>query len=47
MSIGYRPKRSFYSYYGLYWIDEIYVVSINAGAQKVIFTLYSCIRDHA
>ena len=39
------PKWSFYSCYGLYWIDGIYVVSINAGAQEVIFTLYSCIRD--
>ena len=40
-------KWSFYSCYGLYWIDRIYVVSINAGAQEVIFTLYSCIRDSA
>ena len=47
MSIGYGPKWSFYSCYGLYWIDGIYVVSINAGAQEVIFTLYSCIRDPA
>ena len=47
MSIGYGPKWPFYSCYGLYWIDEIYVVSINAGAQEVIFTLYSCIRDPA
>ena len=45
MSIGYGPKWPFYSCYGLYWIDGIYVVSINAGAQEVIFTLYSCIRD--
>ena len=47
MSIGYGPKWLFYSCYGLYWIDGIYVVSINAGAQEVIFTLYSCIRDPA
>ena len=47
MSIGYGPKWPFYSCYGLYWIDGIYVVSINAGAQEVIFTLYSCIRDLA
>ena len=47
MSIGYGPKWSFYSCYGLYWIDGIYVVSINAGAQEVNFTLYSCIRDPA
>ena len=47
MSIGYGPKWLFYSCYGLYWIDEIYVVSINAGAQEVICTLYSCIRDLA
>ena len=47
MSIGYGPKWPFYSCYGLYWIDGIYVVSINAGAQEVIFTLYSCIRDPA
>ena len=26
-------------------LDGIYVVRINAGAQEVIFTLYSCIRD--
>ena len=45
MSIGYGPKWPFYLCYGLYWIDGIYVVSINAGAQEVIFTLYSCIRD--
>ena len=45
MSIGYGPKWPFYSCYGLYWIDGIYVVRINAGAQEVIFTLYSCIRD--
>ena len=32
MSIGYGPKWQFYSSYGLYWIDGIYVVSINAGA---------------
>ena len=47
MSIGYGPKWPFYLCYGLYWIDGIYVVSINAGAQEVIFTLYSCIRDSA
>ena len=47
MSIGYGPKWPFYSCYGLYWIDGIYVVSINAEAQEVIFTLYSCIRDPA
>ena len=47
MSIGYGPKWPFYSCYGLYWIDGIYVVSINAGAQEVIFTLYSYIRDPA
>ena len=47
MSIGYGPKWPFYSCYGLYWIDGIYVVSINAGAQEVIFTLYSSIRDPA
>ena len=47
MSIGYGPKWPFYSCYGLYWIDGIYVVSINARAQEVIFTLYSCIRDPA
>ena len=47
MSIGYGPKWPFYSCYGLYWTYEIYVVSINAGAQEVIFTLYSCIRDLA
>ena len=29
---------SFYSCYGLYWIVGIYVVSINAGVQEVIFT---------
>ena len=45
MSIGYGPKWPFYSCCGLYWIDGIYVVSINAGAQEVIFTLYSYIRD--
>ena len=45
MSIGHGPKWPFYSCYGLYWIGGIYVVSINAGAQEVIFTLYSCIRD--
>ena len=45
MSIGYGPNWPFYSCYGLYWIDGIYVVSINAGAQEVIFTLYSCIGD--
>ena len=45
MSISYGPKWPFYACYGLYWIDGIYVVSINAGAQEVIFTLYSCIRD--
>ena len=45
MSIGYGSKWPFYSCYGLYWIDGIYVVSINAGAQEVTFTLYSCIRD--
>ena len=45
MSIGYGPKWPFYSCYGLYWIDRIYVVSINVGAQEFIFTLYSCIRD--
>ena len=43
MSIGYGPKWSFYSCYGLYWINGIYVVSIN----EVIFTLYSCIGDPA
>ena len=47
MSIGYGPKLPFYSCYGLYRIDSIYVASINAGAQEVIFTLYSCIRDLA
>ena len=47
MSIGYGPKWPFYFCNGLYWIDEIYAVSINAGAQEVIFTLYSCIRDPA
>ena len=47
MSIGYGPKWSFYSCYGLYWIDGIYVVSRNARAQEVIFTLYNCIRDPA
>ena len=47
MSFGYGPKWSFYSCYGLYWIDGIYVVSINAGAQEVNFTLYSFIRDPA
>ena len=47
MSIGYEPKWPFYSCYGLYWIDGIYVVSINAGAKEVIFTLYSCISDPA
>ena len=36
MSIGYGPKWPFYSCYRLYWIDGIYVVSINAGAQEVI-----------
>ena len=45
MSMVLWAKWSFYSCYGLYWIDGIYVVSINAGAQGVIFTLYSCIRD--
>ena len=47
MNIGYGPKWPFYSCYGLYWIDGIYVVSINAGAQEVIFTMYSCIRGPA
>ena len=47
MSIGYGPKWPFYSCYGLYWIDGIYVISINAGTQEVILTLYSCIRDPA
>ena len=47
MSIGYRPKWSFYSCDGLYWIYGIYVVSINARALEVILTLYSCIRDPA
>ena len=47
MSIGYGPKWPFYSCDGLYWIDGIYVVSIHAGAQEVIFTMYSCIRDPA
>ena len=47
MSMVLWAKWSFYSCYGLYWIDRIYVVSINAGAQEVIFTLYSCIRDPA
>ena len=47
MSMVLWAKSSFYSCYGLYWIDVIYVVSINAGAQEVIFTLYSCIRDPA
>ena len=47
MSIGYGPKWPFYSCYGLYWIGGIYVVSIFAGVQEVIFTLYSCIRDPA
>ena len=32
MSVGYRPKWPFYSCYELYWIDGIYIVSINAGA---------------
>ena len=45
MSMVLWAKWPFYSCYGLYWIDGIYVVSINAGAQEVIFTLYSCIRD--
>ena len=40
-------KWPFYSCYKLYWIDGIYVVSINAGVQEVIFTLYSCVRDLA
>ena len=47
MSMVLLTKWPFYSCYGLYWIDGIYVVSINAGAQEVIFTLYSCIRDPA
>ena len=47
MSMVLWAKWPFYSCYGLYWIDGIYVVSINAGAQEVIFTLYSCIRDTA
>ena len=33
----------FYSCYVLHWIVVIYVVSINVGAQGVIFTQYSCI----
>ena len=47
MSMVLWAKWPFYSCYGLYWIDGIYVVSINAGAKEVIFTLYSCIRDLA
>ena len=47
MSMVLWAKWSFYSCYGLYWINGIYVVSINAGAQEVIFTLYSCKRDPA
>ena len=31
MSIGYGPKWPFYSCYGLYWIDGIYVVR-NVGS---------------
>ena len=38
-------KWPIYSCYELYCIDGIYVVSINAGGQEVIFTLYNCIRD--
>ena len=41
MSTVLWAKWPFYSGYGLY------VVSINAWAQEVIFTLYSCIRDPA
>ena len=41
MSMVLWAKWPFYSCYGLY------VVSINVGAQEVIFTLYSCIRDPA
>ena len=47
MSMVLWAKWSFYSCYELYWIDRIYVLSINAGAQEVIFTIYSCIRDPA
>ena len=45
MSMVLWAKWPFYSCYGLYWLDGIYVVRINAGAQEVIFTLYSCIRE--
>ena len=47
MSMVIWAKWPFYSCYGLYWINGIYVVSINARSQEVIFTLYSCIRDPA
>ena len=47
MSMVLWAKWPFYSCSGLYWIDGIYVVSIDVGAQEVIFTLYSCIRDPA
>ena len=38
MSIGYGPKWSFHSCDGLYWIVEIYVVSIAQGP-KGLFLL--------
>ena len=47
MSMVLWAKWPFYSCYGLSLINGIYVVSIYAGAQDVIFTLYSCIRDPA
>ena len=36
MSIGYRPKWSFYLCDGLYWIVGIYVVSIMQGPKRSI-----------
>ena len=47
MSMILWAKWMFYSCYGLYWIDGIYVLNIIVGAQEVIFTLYICIRDPA